>query len=220
MKLHHHAPWLLALIPIALGIARLRFDVEVLNLLPADVPAVQGLKIYQQNFANARELIITLHAAEAEAAENAARSIADALRDQSEIIAEVTWQPPWLEHPDQAAELIAYLWLNQRPEIFGQLTNRLAVADLPALLAAARQELATSISPTDVARLSYDPFGLTQLPESATSSAPGFGEGQEMFASPDGAFRVIFVKAQGELTTYRDCARWLDIVKRAANEAL
>src|SRR2546427_574380 len=112
MKLHHHAPWLLAVIPIALGIARLRFDVEVLNLLPADVPAVQGLKIYQQNFANARELIITLRAAEAEAAENAARSIADALRDQSEIIAEVTWQPPWLEHPDQAAALIASLWLN------------------------------------------------------------------------------------------------------------
>ena len=142
------------------------------------------------------------------------------MRHKSEIVAEVTWQPPWLERPAQAAELIAYLWLNQPPEIFGQLTNRLAVADLPALLATARQELATSMSPADVARLSYDPFGLTQLPESATSAAPRFGEGQEMFASPDGAFRIIFVKAHGELTTYRDCARWLDIVKRAANEAL
>src|SRR5881394_16422 len=147
MKFPRHWPWLLALIPIAFGLARLRFDVEVLNLLPADVPAVQGLKIYQQNFANARELIITVRAQEAEAAENAARSLAETLRHKSEIISEVTWQPPWLEHPDQAAELIAYLWLNQRPEIFGQLTNRLALADLPSLLAAARQELATSMSP-------------------------------------------------------------------------
>jgi predicted RND superfamily exporter protein len=220
MKFRRHWPWLLALIPIAIGLSRLRFDVEVLNLLPANVPAVQGLKIYQQNFANARELIITVRAPEAEAAENAAHSLADALRHKSEIISEVTWQPPWLEHPDQAAELIAYLWLNQPPEIFGQLTNRLAVAGLSTLLAAARQELATSMSPADMARLSYDPFGLTRLPDRATSSAPRFGEGQEMFTSADGTFRIVFVKARRELTTYRDCARWLDIVKRAANEAL
>src|SRR6266481_3690579 len=141
MKLPRHWPWLLALIPIAFGVARLRFDVEVLNLLPADVPAVQGLKIYQQNFANARELIITVRAPAAEAAENAARSLADALRHKSEIISEVTWQPPWLEHPDQAAELIAYLWLNQPPEIFHELTNRLALDKAAATLAAAREQL-------------------------------------------------------------------------------
>ncbi len=102
MKLPRHWPWLLALIPIAFGVARLRFDLEVLNLLPADVPAVQGLKIYQQNFANARELIITVRAQDPEAAENAARSLAEALRHKSGIISEVTWQPPWLEHPAQA----------------------------------------------------------------------------------------------------------------------
>src|SRR2546426_6893809 len=220
MKFARHWLWLLALIPIVLGLTRLRFDVEVLNLLPPDVPAVQGLKIYQQNFANARELIITLRAPEAEAAENAARSLADALRHKSEITSEVTWQPPWLEHPDQAAELIAYLWFNQPPEIFGQLTNRLGVADLRELWSSARNDLAPSLSLADIARLSYDPFGLTRLPERASSSAPRFGEGQEMFASADGTFRIVFVKANRELTTYRDCARWLDIVKRAANEAL
>ena len=49
--------WLLLLPPVALGVWRLRFDVEVLNLLPSESPVVQGLKLYQQNFANARELI-------------------------------------------------------------------------------------------------------------------------------------------------------------------
>ena len=77
--LPRHWPWLLALIPIAFGLARLRFDVEVLNLLPADVPAVQGLKIYQQNFANARELIITVRAPSAESAETCARLIGETL---------------------------------------------------------------------------------------------------------------------------------------------
>ena len=37
MKVPRHWPWLLALIPVAIGLARLRFDVEVLNLLPAEV---------------------------------------------------------------------------------------------------------------------------------------------------------------------------------------
>src|SRR3989442_7386838 len=96
MKFPRHWPWLLALIPIAFGIARLRFDVEVLNLLPADVPAVRGLKIYQQNFANARELIITVRAQDPEVVENTARSLAHALRPQSDIVAEVNWQSSWL----------------------------------------------------------------------------------------------------------------------------
>ena len=36
--------WLL-LIPVAVGFARLHLDVEILNLLPSNVPAVEGLKI-------------------------------------------------------------------------------------------------------------------------------------------------------------------------------
>ena len=32
--------WLLLLIPVGIGLGRLRFDVEVLNLLPDDLPAV------------------------------------------------------------------------------------------------------------------------------------------------------------------------------------
>src|SRR5476649_651601 len=110
--------WLLLLIPIALGLARLHFDVEVLDLLPANVPAVQGLKIYQQHFANARELIVTVKAQNPESAETAARSIAEKLREETNLVSSTTWQQPWLEHPDQTAELIAYLWLNQPPEIF------------------------------------------------------------------------------------------------------
>ncbi len=65
--------WLLLLIPIVAGLARLHFDVEVLDLLPANVPAVQGLKLYQQHFANARELIVTVKAPTREAAEQAAQ---------------------------------------------------------------------------------------------------------------------------------------------------
>ena len=211
--------WLLILIPIALGLARLHFDVEVLDLLPANVPAVQGLKIYQQHFANARELIVTVKAQNPESAEIAARSIAENLRVETNLVSDATWQPPWLEHPDQTAELIAYLWLNQPPEKFANLAAQLSETNLTNILAATRDQLATTLSPNEIAQLSYDPFGLTRLPESVASAAPGFGQGQELFASSDGTFRIIFIKARGELNGYRECTDWFNAIKQivAAN---
>jgi predicted RND superfamily exporter protein/predicted LPLAT superfamily acyltransferase len=205
--------WLLLLIPIIIGFARLHFDVEVLDLLPPQLATVQGLKLYQQHFANARELIITVKAPDAEQAEAAARAIAERLNQQTNFVSGALWQPPWLEHPGQAAELLAYLWLNQPPEDFAALNRRLSPEKLPAALAEIREGLATSMSPGDIARSSYDPFGLTRLPESATGAAPSFGQGHEMFSSPDGTFRIIFVQANRDLTTYRECALWLQNVR-------
>jgi len=207
--------WLLLIpiIAVALGIYRLRFDVEVLNLLPKDEPVVEGLKLFQQYFANARELIITIRSKEPDSTESTARWIAERLRTETNLVASVTWEPPWLEHPDQAAELIGYLWLNQPPELFGALTNRLASTNLPALLQSAREQLSSSFSPDEIARLSYDPFGLTRLPESVSSSAGSFGQGEELFASRDGLFRMVFVEANSDLRSYRDCDKWLQKIR-------
>src|SRR5437660_10815779 len=114
--------WLLLLVPVAVGLARLRFDAEVFDLLPDELPVVQGLKLYQRHFANVRELLITLRAADAEQAESAARTLAERLRPQANLVESVAWEPPWLEHPGQIGTLLAYLWLNQPPEVFHQLT--------------------------------------------------------------------------------------------------
>jgi len=210
--------WLLLLVPIIAGLARLHFDVEVLDLLPANVPAVQGLKIYQQHFANARELIVTVKAPDADTAETAARSIAENLRRETNLVSEAIWQPPWLEHPEQTAELVAYLWLNQPPEKFAQLANQLAQTNLANVLATTREQLATTLSPNEIARLSYDPLGFTQLPQNSTAS--NFSQGQELFASSDGTFRIIFVQARGELNGYRECTDWFNAVKKNVNAAL
>lgn len=212
--------WLLLLIPLALGLARLRFNVEVLDLLPGDVPSVAGVKLYQQKFSNARELVVTILAPDRELATSAAQAIAEKLRADTNRIAEVIWQPPWLEHPGQTAELIAHLWFNQPPQEFAALGARLAVTNLAAVLAATREELATTMSPTEIARLSYDPFGLTRLPESVAGAAQGFGQGDEMFASPDGKFRILFVKSRNDLAGYRECSEWLAAVSAIATSAV
>jgi len=73
----------LLLLPIAVGLARLRFNVEIFDLLPGNLPVVAGLKLYQQHFASARELIVTVQASEPERTENAARTIAEDLRKEA-----------------------------------------------------------------------------------------------------------------------------------------
>jgi predicted RND superfamily exporter protein len=208
--------WIVFGVLFIFGFARLHFDVEVLDLLPSNNRAVEGLKLYQQRFSNARELIITVQASEAEQAEAAARGIAEELRKETNLVTSVTWQPPWLENPGQTAELIGYLWLNQPPAQFDDLTNRLAPENLPATLASARDELAGSMSPGDIARLSYDPLRLTQLPASAARAAPNFAQGGDLFASRDGKFRIIFVEANTPLATYKECYAWLQQVKKIA----
>ena len=72
--------WVVLVLAVGLGLWRLRFDVDILNLLPPDEPTVQGLKLYQKHFTNARELVITLRAPEAEQAERLAGALAARLR--------------------------------------------------------------------------------------------------------------------------------------------
>ena len=207
-----HWLWLLLVPLLVAGWWRLRLNVEVLDLLPKNFPAAQGLKLYQTNFANARELMLTVRASDPAQAETATRALGLALRAATNLTTSVAWQPPWQERPAESAELIAWHWLNQPPEIFGTLTNRLAATNLPAVLQDARDALAGSLSPADLARRGYDPFNLTQLPDSV-QGGNAFGEGQDFFTSADGTFRVLFVQARPDIKKYRDCAGWLKSIQ-------
>ena len=210
--------WLLLLIPIALGLARLHFDVEMLDLLPANVPAVAGPQNLPAAF---RQRPRTHRHRPGAKCLNAAESVGAVHRGKI-ARGNQLWSPtpPGSRRgssiPEQTAELIAYLWLNQPPEKFDQ-SRRAAFAEtnLANVLAATRDQLATTLSPNEIAQLGYDPFGLTRLPENVAGTVSGFGsEEQELFASADGTFRIIFVKARGELSGYRECADWFNAVKQ------
>jgi predicted exporter/lauroyl/myristoyl acyltransferase len=207
--------WLLLLVPPLAGLTRLRFDVEVLHLLPGELPVVRGLQLYQRHFTSGRELLLTLRAPDAATAAAAARQLAESLRAETNLVGRADWQPPLREHPDQLPEFIACLWLNQPTAAFARLTNRLAPDRLDEVLRETRERLATTLSPVELARLSYDPFGFTRLPEA--DSPPGGGPPadpeQAGFVSADGRFRVVFVAAREDLSHYRACAAWLDQIK-------
>jgi predicted RND superfamily exporter protein/lauroyl/myristoyl acyltransferase len=201
--------WALLALAVCLGLWRLRFDVDILDLLPPDEPTVQGLKLYQQHFTNARELIVTLRAPEAEQAERLAGELAERLRQETNLVEEVTWQPPWMEHPEQLGELLGWLWFNQPPGDFAALTNRLAPDQLKSTLEQTKETLATSMSPMDLARREFDPFDLLTMPALTNLASFSNGRGQQMFASPDGKFRLLYVESAVDLGSYRSCESWL-----------
>ncbi len=201
--------WVWLALAVGLGLWRLRFDVDVLDLLPSDEPTVQGLKLYEKYFTNARELIISLRAPNPDQAEKLAGALADRLSQQTNLVAEVSWQLPLTEHPEQLGELLASLWLNQPPADFAALTNRLTPDLLKAQLERTKEEMTTSMSPMDLLRLQYDPFDLLNMPALTNLSGVSMGQGQQMFASADGTFRLLYVQSAIDLGSYRSCESWL-----------
>ena len=207
--------WALLVVAAALGLARLRFDVDILDLLPPDEPSVQGLKLYQKYFTNARELIVTLRAPDSDTAERLAGELAMQLRQATNLVEDVTWQPPWMERPDQLGELLGWLWFNQPPGDFAALTNRLAPDRLKPQLDETRELLANSMSPMDLARRSFDPFNLLTMPALTNISSLSMDQGSQMFASTDGKFRLLYVQSAVDLTSYRACESWLQSIHAA-----
>ena len=203
------------LLLVAAGFSRLSFDAEILDLLPGDEPTVRGLKLYQQHFAHARELIISLRAPDGDRAKELAGLVAARLRQETNLIGDLSWEPPWMEHPEQAAEIVGCLWFNQPPEAFGALTNRLAPDHLKAVLDDTREVLATSLSPMELARRAFDPYDLLTVSALTNLSGLSAEQGQRAFASADGTFRVIYVQARTELGNYRECSAWLKSVQAA-----
>ncbi len=197
------------LVILIAGLARLRFDTDVLTLLPADLPAVRALLLHQRYFASSGELFVTVRGEDPDAVEESCRSLADRIRDSRGLARWVIWMPPWEEHPDLAAELVAAAWLNADFAAVDGLVGRLGPERLPAELEAKRHQLATSFSPIGIAQTGYDPLGLLQVP-----GMPGEKTGSgPRFASDDGRFRIVMVTPMSRLDGYRQAIAWLKSVR-------
>ena len=201
---------------VAVGISRISFNVEILKLLPTHLPQVEGLSLFLKHFAQPTELIVTLEAPDSDTAEAAADKLAEHLGKQTSLIKRAVARPPWEKSPADLAELLAFLLLNQPPEKVSELTARLAPDKAAATLQDSLEKITDSISPQEVALLSYDPYNLA-----GTLATSGLMSGaqQSEFSSADGTFRVVYVEAAKPFTNYKENIAWLKEVKRHAAEA-
>ena len=74
----------------------------------------------------------------------------------------------------------------------------------------------------DMARRSFDPFDLLDMPALTNLSAFSMRQGQPQmmsgFASSQGTFRLVFVQSAIDLTSYRSCESWLNAIHAVVAE--
>lgn len=208
------AIWILAAVTaliLAIGLWRFDIDVDVFNLLPTESRMAAGLKLYERSFGSSQELVISLRSPKADLTEGAARSLAEAL-DASGLTTKVIWRSPFRTDPTQLGEFLAYAWFNQPPESFEKLAATLRDGHLRPTVESTLERMATSFRPQEVARLSYDPFALTDL---ADRIASPLAEGiEDPFASADGSFRILFVPLPFEKAGFLKVHHWVSAVTR------
>lgn len=200
------------------GLMRLRFDTDILSMMPGNLPEVKGLKAFHEAFSRNDELMIVIEGGEEDAGtlSEAAESLGKALEEQK-LVKHARWKPRWNEEPEGIAELLAYLWLNGDPEMVRQQAERLSPARSEATLKDSLGKIATSLEGLDMVMLAHDPFGFLGHP-AVESLVKSSGQGGETFESGDGRTHLLFVDAPSPITDYRAADVWLKKLRKAVAE--
>ena len=194
-------------------IARMKLDTEVLNLLPSGFESVEGLKVYNRDFSQVRELTFALHVQPADVAklEEFAPEFAESLRQQPWVARVLAGSP--METPDGIRDLQTIgvpLLLNLEPAAFDETVAVLQPERIQQRLQRLREEIEGG-SPRPQIELSLDPLGVI-----APALKP-FGDNvaaqdDQPLTSPDGTLRVFIVVTNQEALGAFDSQRLMEQV--------
>ncbi|MEO8617548.1 MAG: MMPL family transporter, partial [Luteolibacter sp.] len=194
------------------GLLRLRFDTDILSMMPADLPEVKGLKAFHQAFSRDNELIMLIEGGEADEGSmpTAAESLAKHLKADG-AVKRARWKPRWSDEPEGIAELLAYLWLNGDPAATQAQAARLSPATSNATVKTSLDKIGTAMEGLSMVMLAHDPFGFLDHP--AVTALTSSEQGGEAFESPDGRSHLLFADAPGEIKGYRQADAWLKKIR-------
>src|SRR5213594_2778732 len=193
---------------ITIFITSLRLDSDVLNILPGSFRSVQGLKIYDREFEQTRELTFALLCGPADV---------DKLEDFAPVFAEKLRQQPWctrvlagspIATPNGIRDLQSIavpLLLNLEPNVFNQTMSILQPQKIRDRLHRLHQQIEAG-SPRPEFELSFDPLGLIApaLKPFAESTAI---EEEQPLTSPNRTMRVFLAVTNQPSISAFDCQR-------------
>ena len=197
---------LMAAASIYILVTRLTLDTEVLNLLPGKFASVQGLKIYNNDFAQTRQLTFALvcQPNDADRLEEFAPVFAERLRHQpwsTRVLAGSPMETPEGVHDLQG--LAVPLLLNLEPQAFAETIAGLQPANLRARLSRLHQEIEAG-SPRPEFELSLDPLGIVAPALKPFAGNAAFDEGQPL-TSPDRTTRIFLAVTNQPSISAFDC---------------
>jgi predicted RND superfamily exporter protein len=192
---------------------RLTLDTEVLNLLPGEFESVRGLKIYNQDFAQTRELTFALVSQpnDVDRLEEFAPTFAGRLRQQpwcTRVLSNSPMESPEGIHDLQAIALP--LLLNLEPKAFDETVAVLQPARLEARLTRVHQEIEAG-SPRPEFELALDPLGIV-APALKPFAGNAALEQDQPLTSPDRTMRVFLAVTNQPTIGAFDCQKLMDKV--------
>ena len=199
----------------AFSVIQVHFSASLYEMLPADLPEVQGMDRLNRYFSRDGQLIVTVKAKESFITEEASASLAAHLTGHRELVADVFQELSLTELVTDGGGLLAWLWLNAPEGKLNDLGARLAAGQSEKEIGSAMEVIQSGFFDQNVVVKSYDPLGLSQLGEILGDGAGGPGSsGPDPMSSGDGTFQVMYVEGNGvNFSDYRKAALWLDEMK-------
>lgn len=215
--------WAVALISAAsiyILVTRMKLDSEVLNLLPSGFESVEGLKVYNRDFSQVRELTFALvsQPEDVDKLEEFAPQFAQRLREQPWCTRVLAGAP--IETPEGIRDLQSIavpLLLNLEPGAFNETLALLEPQKIRERLLRLRQEMEAG-SPRPQIELSLDPLGVIGPALKPFAGNAAMEEDQPLTSS-DRTMRVFLtVTNQPSLNAF-DCQKLMREVKAFQEKA-
>ena len=193
---------------VSILVTSLRLDSDVLNILPASFRSVEGLKIYDREFEQTRELTFALLCGRADV---------DKLEEFAPVFAEKLRQQPWctrvlagspMATPDGIRDLQSMavpLLLNLERDAFNETMSILEPQKIRDRLHRLRQQIEAG-SPRPEFELAFDPLGLIAPALKPFVESTAIQEDQPL-TSPDGTMRILLTVTNQPSINAFECQR-------------
>src|SRR5438034_5126805 len=205
---------------ITIFITSLPLDSDVLNVLPGSFRSVQGLKIYDRDFAQTRELTFALlcRPGDVDELEDFAPVFAEKLRQQPCCTRVLAGSP--IATPDGIRDLQSIavpLLLNLEPNVFNQTMSVLQPQKIRNRLQRLHQQIEAG-SPRPEFELAFDPLGLI-APALKPFAGGNAIEEEQPLTSPDRTMRVLLAVTNQRSISAFECQRLMRQVNQFRERA-
>ena len=198
----------LAGICVAILITRIQIDSDVIDMLPRGLQSLEGLRIYDRDFEQTRELTFALRCQpeDVDKLEEFATTFAENLRKQPWCERVLAGSP--METPDGVRDLQSIavpLLLNLEPATFTQTMSILQPDKIRERLHRLHQEIEAG-SPRPQFELEFDPLGIIGPALKPFAEANAI-EQEQPLTSPDRTMRVFLAVTNQRSLSAFDCQR-------------
>lgn len=199
----------------AVSLMRVKFSANLYEMLPADLPEVQGMDRLNRYFSRDGQLIVTVKAKDAYLADEALESLIGRLRQEEGLVSQVFQELSLTELVTEGGSLLSWLWLNSLPDELEQLLARLKEGQSEDTIAKSMEAIQSGFFDQSAVISSYDPLGFSKLGKSfGVSGEDGAASNPDPMASEDGTFKIVYVEGSGvDFSDYRQAKVWLDKMK-------